>query len=121
MGRSSVWILSLAIAVCALAPPASTAQQPPQTAPPRPGLDFEFFRSKVQPIFLARREGHARCIACHAGATASYRHEPWGLPAAFVEAGARAVIASPDIISDADAGAFFDAVRAQIERGGSPA
>jgi len=59
--------------------------------------------------------------ACHAGATASYRHQPWGLPAAFVEAGARAVIASPDVIADADAGAFFDAVRARIERGASPA
>jgi hypothetical protein len=59
--------------------------------------------------------------ACHAGATASYRHEPWGLPAAFVEAGARAVIASPDVIADADAGAFFDAVRARLERGATPA
>jgi tetratricopeptide (TPR) repeat protein len=59
--------------------------------------------------------------ACHAGATAPYRHEPWGLPAAFVEAGARAVIASPDVIADADAGAFFDEVRARIERGTSPA
>ncbi|HEX7842217.1 MAG TPA: CHAT domain-containing protein, partial [Kofleriaceae bacterium] len=52
--------------------------------------------------------------ACRAGATASYRHEPWGLPAAFVEAGARAVIASPDVIADADAGAVFDAVSARI-------
>jgi hypothetical protein len=59
--------------------------------------------------------------ACHAGMTASYRHEPWGLPEAFVEAGARAVIASPDVIADADAGMFFDALRAQIERGSSPA
>jgi tetratricopeptide (TPR) repeat protein len=59
--------------------------------------------------------------ACHAGATASYRHEPWGLPAAFVAAGARAVIASPEVIADADAGALFDAVRARIERGASPA
>src|SRR5204863_5272363 len=32
-------------------------------------LDFDYFRGKVQPIFLAKREGHARCISCHAGAT----------------------------------------------------
>jgi len=32
-------------------------------------LDFEFFRSKVQPIFLARRPGHARCYACHSQGT----------------------------------------------------
>ena len=28
-------------------------------------LDFEFFKTKVQPIFLARRGEHARCIGCH--------------------------------------------------------
>lgn len=28
-------------------------------------LDFAFFRDRVQPIFLAKRPGHARCIACH--------------------------------------------------------
>ncbi|MES1254476.1 MAG: hypothetical protein ABUS56_02635 [Acidobacteriota bacterium] len=28
-------------------------------------LDFEFFRTKVQPIFLAERHNHARCIGCH--------------------------------------------------------
>ena len=32
-------------------------------------LDFEFFKSKVQPIFLAKRPGHARCISCHASGT----------------------------------------------------
>ena len=59
--------------------------------------------------------------ACHAGVTASYQHEPWGLPAAFVEAGARAVVASPDVIEDGDAGEFFDAMRALIEHGVPPA
>ena len=28
-------------------------------------LNFEFFKTKVQPIFLAKRPGHARCVACH--------------------------------------------------------
>lgn len=28
-------------------------------------LDFEYFRTRVQPIFLAKRPGHARCIVCH--------------------------------------------------------
>jgi hypothetical protein len=32
-------------------------------------LDFEFFKTRVQPIFLAKRPGHARCIACHASGT----------------------------------------------------
>ena len=36
-----------------------------QTRPAAPALDFEFFKTRVQPIFLAERPGHARCIACH--------------------------------------------------------
>lgn len=28
-------------------------------------LNYAFFRDKVQPIFLAKRPGHARCIVCH--------------------------------------------------------
>lgn len=28
-------------------------------------VSFEFFRDRVQPIFLAKRPGHARCISCH--------------------------------------------------------
>ena len=31
-------------------------------------LDFDFFKSKVQPIFLKERPGHARCYACHSEA-----------------------------------------------------
>lgn len=30
-----------------------------------PALDYEFFKARVQPIFMAKRPGHARCIACH--------------------------------------------------------
>jgi hypothetical protein len=58
--------------------------------------------------------------ACQAGSTTLYLHEPWSLPAAFVEAGARAVFASPSPIRDAEAGPFFDAVRARV-RDGEPA
>jgi len=31
-----------------------------------PILDFEYFKTKVEPIFLEKREGHARCYTCHA-------------------------------------------------------
>jgi hypothetical protein len=34
-----------------------------------PSLDYEYFKSKVQPIFVAKRAGHARCIACHGSGT----------------------------------------------------
>ena len=38
-------------------------------APAPASLDYEMFKTKVQPIFLAKRPGHARCISCHASGT----------------------------------------------------
>jgi hypothetical protein len=32
-------------------------------------LDFEYFKTRVQPIFLAKRQGHARCYSCHSQGT----------------------------------------------------
>jgi len=32
--------------------------------------DFAFFKAKVQPLFLEKRPGHARCIVCHERSTA---------------------------------------------------
>lgn len=42
------------------------AQQP---AAPAPALDFEFFRTHVEPIFMAKRAGNARCYSCHSFGT----------------------------------------------------
>src|SRR5436190_16134616 len=61
-----------------------------QPAPPRPGapapagastLDFEFFKTRVQPIFLAKRPGHARCITCHESGTPRLIQLPEGTTA----------------------------------------
>ena len=30
-----------------------------------PALDYGFFKSKVEPIFLQKRPGHTRCYFCH--------------------------------------------------------
>lgn len=35
----------------------------------QPSLDYEYFKTKVQPIFLTKRPGHARCISCHGAGT----------------------------------------------------
>lgn len=35
------------------------------TAADKPALDYPFFKERVQPIFLAKRPGHARCVTCH--------------------------------------------------------
>ena len=41
----------------------------PRPAPPRQALDFDVFRSRVQPLFLEKRPGLARCYTCHSQGT----------------------------------------------------
>jgi hypothetical protein len=36
-------------------------------------LDYEFFKTKVEPIFLKKRPGHARCVVCHSESTNAFR------------------------------------------------
>jgi hypothetical protein len=38
-------------------------------------LDYDYFKAKVQPIFLEKRPGHARCVMCHAEANNQLRLE----------------------------------------------
>ena len=40
-------------------------QAPVSEASPAPTLDYEFFRERVQPVFVRKRPGHARCVVCH--------------------------------------------------------
>jgi hypothetical protein len=44
-------------------------QQPAPSSAAPAALDFDYFKTKVQPIFLAKRPGHARCISCHSSGT----------------------------------------------------
>ena len=41
-----------------------SAAQPPAGAT-NGSLDYEYFKDKVEPIFLKKRPGHARCVSCH--------------------------------------------------------
>jgi hypothetical protein len=45
------------------------AQQPAPAPAAAPALDYNYFKTKVQPIFLFKRPGHARCISCHGQGT----------------------------------------------------
>ena len=40
-----------------------------------PQLDYQFFKERVQPIFLQKREGHTRCYVCHAESNNAFRLE----------------------------------------------
>ena len=42
------------------------AALPPLLARAAPPLDYEFFKARVQPIFLQKRDDHTRCYVCHA-------------------------------------------------------
>nr|WP_225937089.1 CHAT domain-containing protein [Myxococcus sp. RHSTA-1-4] len=55
--------------------------------------------------------------ACRAAHGAPWTYERFSLPVAFINAGARAVIAATVDVPDAEAGAFFNAVRERIRRG----
>src|ERR1700730_9332619 len=48
----------------AIAATAAFAQTPPASGVALT-LEFQFFKTRVQPIFLAKRPGHARCYVCH--------------------------------------------------------
>ena len=40
-----------------------------------PKLDYEFFKSHVEPVFLSKRPDHARCYACHVESNNAFRLE----------------------------------------------
>ena len=55
-GRPLLFIAALALLAV------SEAIAATQTAPT---LNYEFFKSRVEPIFLTKRPDHARCYVCH--------------------------------------------------------
>jgi hypothetical protein len=52
-----IWVIAVL-----LAPQPAVSQAPAS-------LDFDYFKTRVQPIFLAKRPGHARCYSCHSQGT----------------------------------------------------
>lgn len=46
----------------AAAPPSGAVKSGPAA---KDALDFQFFKTTIQPIFLKERPGHARCYSCH--------------------------------------------------------
>jgi hypothetical protein len=41
-------------------------------------LDYDYYKTKVEPIFSKHREGHARCVVCHSQSTNSFKLAEWG-------------------------------------------
>ena len=40
-----------------------------------PALDYDFFKSRIEPIFLKKRPGHTRCYVCHEESNNAFRLE----------------------------------------------
>jgi hypothetical protein len=64
-----VALLVLLLAALLTQYPASAVPQAQEPSSPGSALDFEYFRTRIQPIFLAKREGHTRCVSCHSKGT----------------------------------------------------
>jgi hypothetical protein len=54
------------------------SQQPASPSGGPASLSYEFFKAKVEPVFLTKRTGRARCVACHsrAGNNTAFRLQP---------------------------------------------
>jgi len=66
-GRWSVLLAAVA-AMQIAALPAALAQS-------KPSPDFEFYRTRVEPIFLKKKPGLTRCVVCHAPSNNEFRLE----------------------------------------------
>jgi hypothetical protein len=48
-------------------------------------LDYETYKTTVEPIFAKKRVGHARCVACHSAANNRFRLQPLAEGATWTE------------------------------------
>jgi hypothetical protein len=53
----------------------SAAAQSAGEAASAQALNYDFFKARVEPIFLRRRAGHARCYVCHEESATAFRLE----------------------------------------------
>jgi hypothetical protein len=61
-------------------PVGAPAAQAASASKKAPSLDFEFFKTRVEPIFLKKRPGHYRCYSCHKAVGEYGQVEPGFVP-----------------------------------------
>jgi hypothetical protein len=69
MMRASLYLVAAGLILAA-------AGQPASSAPASASLDYDFFKTKVQPVFLTKRPGHTRCVVCHTQNNAPFHLVP---------------------------------------------
>jgi hypothetical protein len=73
---SSYMAVAACLLVAATGSLSEAVSQPAASPTASPSLDYEFFKTKVQAVFLARRPGHARCVVCHTFNNAAFKLVP---------------------------------------------
>ena len=66
-----VTMLAVLLSLAAIAP-ADLGAQPKA----KPTLDYDFYKSRVEPIFLKKKIGHTRCVVCHSESNNFLKLEP---------------------------------------------
>ena len=74
VGQVPKRIITARVPVASVAAWTGGARSVPHASSREP-VDYEFFVTQVQPIFLKKRDGHARCAACHS-TRATFRLQP---------------------------------------------
>jgi len=64
----------LLVALCLLMSTAAAAQSEGNGS--APALDFEFYRARIEPMFLVKRPGNVRCVECHVRGAGALKLEP---------------------------------------------
>src|SRR5215217_2440761 len=72
MMRTSSLLVAAASAIGVATASLSHAAAPLPPAAKGATLDYEFFKTRVQPVFLTKREGHGRCYVCHSNNNARF-------------------------------------------------
>jgi len=62
-------ILLSALSAIAVALPAAVYAQS------EPILDYGFYKGRVEPIFLEKKDGHTRCFVCHSESNNNFHRE----------------------------------------------
>jgi hypothetical protein len=62
---SSYMVIGACLFLAAAGSLRQAESQPASSSTASAPLDYEFFKAKVEPVFLAKRPGHARCVVCH--------------------------------------------------------
>jgi hypothetical protein len=75
-GHSLSHAFAVASLVLAVVVSLREAQSQPTSSTGAASLNYEFFKTKVEPVFLEKRAGHTRCVVCHTTNNAPFHLVP---------------------------------------------